>query len=400
MSHENESAPHTIIFGEGAQQTTLVVELTPPEVEQLEIIKPGIQLVRLPQGYDVNNAYAGADRVGIPGQQQIIPNSMDAAGFLDDNPIFDPFNDIEVREALRKVGSRTAESREISNKASAAAAASASRQIFFQKENERLRVEHETGVRQRDEKGFAQTAAYNSASDSLNLADLAARQSYSAESAALSLQDAKGNASFTQSQLDRNLEGIGLDAVDYRRGESVTADPYRALEADQTGAASGQRRYAQDVRAAAAASEEKKILLAEQRVAEARADTDRQLGLALQQLSAGQANSDRALGFAMNQSRLDSQWRTDQATLAEDNRIEGIASADKSGIARARATNGFFTTSDGVEHNFILPIEAATTHEEQVNTVISGPTPAELAAKEAARVRATNSYSNVAGVVV
>jgi hypothetical protein len=172
----------------------------------------------------------------------------------------------------------------------------------------------------------------------------------------LDIKSATGQEAYNQSQLDRNLEGIGLGAMDYRRGESLAADPYRALEADQTGVASGQRRYAQDVRAAATASEEMKIALAERGVVAAKADEDRKLGVAVQGIQSAARNAN---------SQNDTSWDIYNATSARDDANRATAKAesdakdkqnDSIGVETAKLNNWWFVLSDGTSVDFRPPL--------------------------------------------
>ena len=238
-----------------------------------------------------------------------------------------------------------------SSGAAAAGAAAASRRFFYETENAKIDAEYLKGASQRSQESFDRQSGYYAEQDSLSLEQFAQRQAYNAESAALDIRGATGQASYNQSQLDRSLEGIGLGAMDYRRGESLAADPYRALEADQTGVASGQRRYAQDVRLAAAASEEKKIALAEQKVADAKAESDRALGLAVQGIQSAQRNtaSSNATSFAIAESE-----RAERAAIRAETREEteaGNLRSDTSGITMSEANNTMFISSDGTVYD-------------------------------------------------
>lgn len=216
--------------------------------------------------------------------------------------------------------------RDTADRAAAAAAASAAstlrqtqlRNAYFRDENSKLDAQYRRGNEDLDSRGLAARGAYEASSSSANLAELAAKRAHGAEAAALDMKGATGQAAYNQSQLDRTLEGVGLDAADFRVGESVTADPYRALEADQAGVASGQRRYAQDVRAAAVASEEKKILLAEKKVADAKAESDRALGLQMQGIQSSQRNSDRSYGAQIASGKAEAEYRAELLALTEE----------------------------------------------------------------------------------
>jgi len=179
------------------------------------------------------------------------------------------------------------------------------------------------------------------------LAELAAKRAYGAEAAALDMKSATGQAAYNQSQLDRTLEGVGLDAADFRVGESITAEPYRALEADQAGVASGQRRYAQDVRAAAVASEEKKIALAQQKVADAKAESDRALGVMLQGIQSSQRNSDRSYGAQIDAQRLQSEFNADMLELTAEGQAT-TAEWQEDTLVLQTAANASADTANGL----------------------------------------------------
>jgi len=346
------------------------IELVLPVSSNPDIQQEQIDLIRnldrnavirpVTPDYDPSNDYAAAE-----GSRYLTP-STNADGNLQFALMADDLglvrnNPTAVADAFRM--------RDSANKSAAAAAAAASRQYFYETENAKIDAEYLKGSSQRSQESFARDSAYYAEMDSLSLEQFAQRRAYNAESAALDIKGATGQAAYNQSQLDRSLEGIGLDAVDYRRGESITADPYRALEADQTGVASGQRRYAQDVRAAAAASEEKKIALAQQKVAEAKAESDRALGLAMQGIQSAQRNADR---------QNDTGWAIYNAQSAREDRNrkedkEESAATDKrydaAGIAMSVANGTMFITTDGIVHNNIPPLPSEP--EESLTTIVA-----------------------------
>jgi len=248
--------------------------------------------------------------------------------------------------------------------ANAANSAAINRAEFFAQENKRIDAELRVGENATADRRVASSSAYNTQVGELNLESFANQRAYSAESAALSLQDVTGRAAFNQSQLDNDLTGLGLDTADFRRGESVTADPYRALEADQTGAASGQRRYAQDVRAAAAASAEKKILLAEQRIAQTKADSDRALMVALEGISSGQRNADRTF---LLQSRIAQATQTRNTELAAEKAEEKAGEIDR--FNRGAQLEADQTGEPRYSWDNILLYPATTPHDVEVTNV-------------------------------
>jgi hypothetical protein len=195
-----------------------------------------------------------------------------------------------------------------SSKAAADAAAAAARQSFFVKEDQRIDAEYldasrAQGIenRQADQDYFQSTVAND-------LESLARKRAYDSETTANSLRDLAGQTAFDLSQLDNNLAKLGLDSSDYRRDGSTAADPYRALEADQTGAGSGQRRYAGAVRDAATASEEAKIALSERQISQLETETQRRARERAEQLEADRIFNERetiGLIWAKNAYSLD-----------------------------------------------------------------------------------------------
>jgi hypothetical protein len=314
----------------------LVTDLTATEGLVLQgVMGPAIRSIEEigpESGSSVDNAYAAADRSAAP--RLNFDGSDGVAEFLDDSISWSPLQDRSAQKAFYTAGIGSG-----SSAAAAAAAASASRNAYFKEENRKLDAERRDYAFGERGRSLDNQEAYDSASGSAKLADLAAQRIYNAQAAALDIKGATGQTAYNQSQLDRNLEGIGLGAMDYRRGESLAADPYRALEADQTGVASGQRRYAQDVRAAATASEEMKIALAERGVVAAKANEDRKLGVAVQGISSASRNADRVIASQeastglltaaqekandLTRERLD--FDREQATIAESLRKEKAA---------------------------------------------------------------------------
>lgn len=366
----------------------------------LQAIDRKVVIRPVDNSYDPNNAYAGAD-----GDLRMAPVDTTAFARMADKLGFSEDSADAVSAAFAF--------RDGSNRAAASAAASASRQMFFRDENAKIDAQHR--IRSSDLADAGRTAALGQfeAASAADLASLASRRTYDAESAALSLKDATGQAAFNQSQLDSNLAELGLGAADYRRGESVTADPYRALEADQAGAASGQRRYAQDVRAAASASEEKKILLAEQKVAQAKAESDRSLAMALDQIASGQRNSDRS--FAL--SRQNAQTQADNFAWTQDFQEKQADIEDTrwfaTNLAETKRLGGTHIKADGTSLTFAAPDAPKLNDAILADAVASGIAEADQrrrAAESAARaaqvreeadkVRVTNSYAGVPGVVV
>ena len=313
--HVEEATQHVIRMQDGSE---LVTDLTATEGLVLQgVMGPAIRSIEKigpESGSSVNNPYAAADRSAAP--RLNFDGSDRVAAFIDNDVSWSPLQDRAVQNAFYTAGVGSG-----SSAAAAAAAASASRNAYFRDENSKLDAQYRRGNEDLDSRGLAARGAYEASSSSANLAELAAKRAYGAEAAALDIKGATGQAAYNQSQLDRNLEGIGLGAMDYRRGESLAADPYRALEADQVGVASGQRRYAQDVRAAAVASEEKKIALAEKKVADAKAESDRALGAMLQGIQSSQRNSDRSYGAQIDAQRLQSKFNADLLALTGEGNV-------------------------------------------------------------------------------
>ena len=311
------------------------------------------------QENEVRDGSSGGNFVGE--NVQLSTTNLDVwAKFADRDTRLDPDRSRRFVTGLRGLPGSSAAAA-----SGAAAATAASRKSYFDSENRRLDAQ-QAGQRFDNANDLANQSYRSSAADSaLDRDFLDSRRQYDADKAALAIRGADGQADFNQSRLDNSLDKLGLDASDYRRGESVSADPYRALESDQAGVASGQRRYAQDVRAAATRSQESKIALEEQSIAEAKAEEERLREQNQEQIAIGQVNSNRSynLGLrAVTNTENDNAW---QREFSINNAAE-VNTATWAGFeldARKLGLPSWTNQATGITHDFSFPVVAADVDE-------------------------------------